>query len=106
VPVDASARLESEASRDDVPREVEQIVTTEAALAVIARLPRAEAEVVLLRYVAGLDVAATAQVLGKAPGTVRVASHRGLARLADLLGPARPEDVTRSGWAAVTEMTW
>jgi RNA polymerase sigma-70 factor (ECF subfamily) len=65
--------------------------------------------VVLLRYVAGLDVAATGQVLGKLPGTVRGAAHRGLARLAALLGPADPDrscDVTRSRPAAVTEMTW
>lgn len=119
VPVDAAARLESEPHADDVPTQVEEIVTTEAALALIARLPRTEAEVVLLRYVAGLDVAATGQVLGKLPGTVRVAAHRGLARLAALLGPADPDrngldrngadqsgDVTRSRRAAVTEVTW
>ena len=106
LPVDATAELESEPGRDDVPAQVEEIVTTEAALALIARLPRTEAEVVLLRYVAGLDVAATAQVLRKKPGTVRVAAHRGLGRLADVLGPDRTGDVTRSGSAAVTEMTW
>jgi RNA polymerase sigma-70 factor (ECF subfamily) len=106
VPVDTTARLESEPSGDDVHARVEEIITTEAALALISRLPRTEAEVVLLRYVAGLDVAATAQVLGKKPGTVRVTAHRGLARLAELLGPDRTGDVTRSGSAAVTEMTW
>jgi RNA polymerase sigma-70 factor (ECF subfamily) len=41
--------------------------------------------VVLLRHVAGLDVQHTARVVGKKPGTVRVAAHRGLKRLADLL---------------------
>ena len=106
VPVDATARLESEPDSEDVPARVEEIVTTEAALGLIARLPRTEAEVVLLRHVAGLDVASTAQVLGKKPGTVRVAAHRGLARLAELLGPAEETDVTRSESAAVTEMTW
>ncbi len=106
VPVDATARLESEPDSEDVAARVEEIVSTEAALALIARLPRTEAEVVLLRHVAGLDVAATAQVLGKKPGTVRVAAHRGLARLAELLGPADAVDVTGSGSRAVTEMTW
>lgn len=106
VPVDAAARLESEPDGEDVPARVEEIITTEAALALIARLPRTEAEVVLLRHVAGLDVATTAQVIGKKPGTVRVAAHRGLARLAAMLGPAAEGDVTRSGSTTVTEMTW
>ena len=38
---------------------------------------------VLLRHVAGFDVPTTARVLGKKAGTVRVAAHRGLARLAE-----------------------
>ncbi|MGN6577024.1 MAG: RNA polymerase sigma factor [Nocardioides sp.] len=106
LPVDAAAELESEPGSADVPAQVEEIITTEAALALVARLPRTEAEVVLLRYVAGLDVAATAQVLDKKPGTVRVAAHRGLARLTELLGPVQTGGVTRSESAAVTEMTW
>jgi len=52
------------------------------ALAVIATLPPDQAEAVMLRVVAGLDVAQTAQVLGKRPGAVRVAAMRGLRRLA------------------------
>jgi RNA polymerase sigma-70 factor (ECF subfamily) len=43
--------------------------------------------VVLLRVVAGLDVADVADVLGKRPGTVRVLAHRGLRRLAELIPP-------------------
>jgi DNA-directed RNA polymerase specialized sigma24 family protein len=41
-------------------------------------------------------VAQTARALGKRPGTVRVASHRALRRLADLLAAAGSEhrDVT------------
>jgi RNA polymerase sigma-70 factor (ECF subfamily) len=52
------------------------------ALAVIATLPPDQAEAVMLRVVAGLDVAQTARVLGKRPGAVRVAAMRGLRRLA------------------------
>jgi RNA polymerase sigma-70 factor (ECF subfamily) len=48
----------------------------------IASLPKDQAEAVMLRVVAGLDVAQTAQVLGKRPGAVRVAAMRGLRRLA------------------------
>ncbi|GAB1690523.1 RNA polymerase sigma factor [Krasilnikovia sp. M28-CT-15] len=52
------------------------------ALSRIAALPADQAEAVMLRVVAGLDVATTAQVLGKRPGAVRVATMRGLRRLA------------------------
>jgi RNA polymerase sigma-70 factor (ECF subfamily) len=53
------------------------------ALNLIATLPHDQAEAVMLRVVAGLDVATTAHVLGKRPGAVRVATLRGLRRLAD-----------------------
>ncbi|RSM56850.1 RNA polymerase subunit sigma-70 [Kibdelosporangium aridum] len=61
-------------------------VGTDAALALIARLPRDQAEAVLLRVVVGLDVKAVARVLGKRPGAVRTAAYRGLRKLADYLG--------------------
>jgi RNA polymerase sigma-70 factor (ECF subfamily) len=70
---------------------VEELFSTEAALTLIRTLPRDQAEAVLLRHVAGLDVARTAEVLGKRPGAVRVAAHRGLRRLATLLGPAEED---------------
>jgi len=66
---------------DDVFSAVEEIVTTERALALIARLPRDQAEVILLRIVAGLDVATTARLVDKQTGHVRVLAHRGLKRL-------------------------
>ena len=59
---------------------------TEWALTVIGSLPPDQAEAVLLRVVAGLDVGQVAGIMGKAPGTVRVLSHRGLRRLAERLG--------------------
>lgn len=64
---------------------VAEVISTEAALRLIGRLPADQAQVVLLRVVAGLDVARTAQVLGKRPGAVRVAAHRGLTRLRRIL---------------------
>lgn len=82
--VDAFDTLESRPDGIDVAAHVEQIFSTEAALALIRRLPTDQAEAVLLRHVAGLDVARTAKVLGKRPGAVRVAAHRGLRRLSDL----------------------
>jgi RNA polymerase sigma-70 factor (ECF subfamily) len=60
---------------------------TAAAIALVSGLPRQQAEVILLRVVAGLDTESAARLLGKSPGAVRVAAHRGLRRLAQL----RPE---------------
>jgi RNA polymerase sigma-70 factor (ECF subfamily) len=77
--------LPERVAADDVPDAVEEIVTTERALALIARLPRDQAEVILLRVVAGLDVATTAELVGKQSGHVRVLAHRGLKRLRGFL---------------------
>ena len=63
-----------------------EALSTEQALALVARLPRDQAEAVLLRVVVGLDGPAAARVLGKRPGAVRTATHRGLKRLARQLG--------------------
>ncbi len=54
---------------------------TEAAISIISSLPRFQAEVIMLRVVAGLDNHAVAQLVGRSPGAVRVAAHRGLRRL-------------------------
>ena len=69
---------------------------TESALRLIARLPDDQAEVILLRVVAGLDAGRVARIMGKKEGTIRVLQHRGLRRLAGLLGSDEPadEDVT------------
>jgi RNA polymerase sigma-70 factor (ECF subfamily) len=64
---------------------------TEDALRLIAQLPSDVAEMVALRVIVGLDVGEVAAIVGKKPGTVRVAVHRGLRRLAEQLSEA---DVT------------
>ncbi|MEU2618541.1 RNA polymerase sigma factor [Streptomyces sp. NPDC007157] len=61
-------------------------LSTEWALELIRGLPRDQAEAVLLRVVVGLDGPAAARVLGKRPGAVRTAAHRGLKRLGRQLG--------------------
>ena len=63
-----------------------ETLSTEAALKLINTLPPDQAEAVLLRVVVGLDGATAAAVLGKRPGAVRVAAHRGLKALARQLG--------------------
>ena len=61
-------------------------LSTARALELVRGLPRDQAEAVLLRVVVGLDGPAAARVLGKRPGAVRTAAHRGLKRLARQLG--------------------
>ncbi len=61
-------------------------MATSAALAMIATLPPDQAEIVMLRVIAGLDNVSVARIVGKSPGAVRVAAHRALRRLAELTG--------------------
>ncbi|MCX5331842.1 MULTISPECIES: RNA polymerase sigma factor [unclassified Streptomyces] len=61
-------------------------ISTDHALELVRGLPRDQAEAVLLRVVVGLDGPSAARVLGKRPGAVRTAAHRGLKRLAQQLG--------------------
>ncbi len=56
---------------------------TDAALRLVGTLPPDQAEMVMLRVVAGLDVAAVAALVGKSPGAVRVAVHRALKSLSE-----------------------
>jgi RNA polymerase sigma-70 factor, ECF subfamily len=64
----------------------------QAAAALIARLPRAQAEVVLLRVVGGLSGEEVARITGRSEGAVRVIQHRALRRLRREFG-AGPEAV-------------
>lgn len=61
---------------------------TREAIAIIATLPPMQAEVILLRVVAGLDTETIAKMLGRSQGAIRIAAHRGLHRLAGLLAEA------------------
>jgi RNA polymerase sigma-70 factor (ECF subfamily) len=76
---------------DDPAASALESLSTEAALALVGGLPLAQAEVVLLRVVAGLDVTQVACIVGKRPGAVRVLAHRGLRRLAEQLAAQAPE---------------
>ena len=58
-------------------------VSTEQALQLLMTLPPEQAEMVALRVVAGLDVAAVAAMVGKSTGAVRTSVHRGLRLLSD-----------------------
>jgi RNA polymerase sigma-70 factor (ECF subfamily) len=74
------------AARADPAAEVLDAMAADAAACRIAALlPPDQADVVLLRVVAGLSVDEVAAVTGKRPGTVRVIAHRALHRLATVL---------------------
>ncbi len=83
-------RLPERAAPDDPAAAAFEAASTEDALALIAELPPDQAEVVVLRVVADLDVAQVAAIVGKRPGAVRVLAHRGLRRLAGRLAAQRP----------------
>lgn len=71
---------------DDVEAAADRSAGTQWALDVLSTLPPDQAEIIALRVIADLDVHATAQLVGKSPGAVRVTAHRALRRLAEQLG--------------------
>ena len=81
------------ASADDPAAEgMAVLATQEAVNRLVAHLPEDQAEVVLLRVVAGLPVAEVAEITGRTPGAVRVMQHRALRKLAECFSE---EPVTR-----------
>ena len=85
---------------DDTAGAAIDAMSTRAALALIARLPRDQGEAVLLRAVMGLDAKTAAKVLGKRAGAVRTAAYRGLRGLAAYLEETGDDDGTTAGTAA------
>jgi RNA polymerase sigma-70 factor (ECF subfamily) len=78
----------------------EERMSTDWALSVIAMLPPEQAEMVMLRVVVGLDVAAVSAVTGRSPGAVRVAVHRSLRTLRGNLEAGAQPAVTRGAAAS------
>jgi RNA polymerase sigma-70 factor (ECF subfamily) len=88
----------------DTAAQAEESLSTSAAIALIATLPRDQAEAVLLRAVIGLDAQAAGQVLGKRAGAVRTSAYRGLRRLADLLNSDVDGAVTQTQASALKKV--
>jgi RNA polymerase sigma factor (sigma-70 family) len=78
-------------SDDPATEAVDALTSDEAVRRIVALLPADQAEIVLLRVVAGLPVDEVAGITGRRPGTVRVLQHRALRRLAERLD--RPEQL-------------
>lgn len=83
VPLAPDEEADHQVSRDTADLALESI-SARAVVELIATLPRDQAEIIMLRVVAGLDAADVARIVGKSPGAVRVAAHRGLRKLASL----------------------
>jgi RNA polymerase sigma-70 factor (ECF subfamily) len=82
--LDGHERVDSRADRDDPAALVlAQLSAQQAVDAIVAGLGPDQAEAILLRVVAGLDVAEVATVMGRSASSVRVLCHRGLRRLHD-----------------------
>ena len=86
-PEDPTDEIPEQPAPDDVARTVVDRAASDDALAMIARLPADQAEIVALRVVAQLEVAEVAKVTGKTANHVRVLCHRGLRRLAEMIPP-------------------
>jgi RNA polymerase sigma-70 factor (ECF subfamily) len=76
---------------DHAASEGPQGIERDRALAWIARLPRAQTEVVLLRVLGDFSTEEVAEMTGRSPGAVRVLQHRALRRLASDLPRDRGE---------------
>ncbi|MCY0926011.1 RNA polymerase sigma factor [Streptomyces sp. H27-H1] len=77
--------LTGHAAESDTAGEAIESLSTSRTMELIAQLPQDQAEAVVLRVVVGLDAKSAAETLGKRPGAVRTAAHRGLKKLAELL---------------------
>jgi RNA polymerase sigma-70 factor (ECF subfamily) len=83
VPLDLTGAAEQLVTADSADLALDA-VSARAVVKLIAELPPDQAEVIMLRVVADLDSGDVARILGKTPGAVRVAAHRGLRRLAEI----------------------
>jgi RNA polymerase sigma-70 factor (ECF subfamily) len=77
--------LEMSAADDPAGEVISAVAADEAVRRIVKLLPPDQAEIVLLRVVAGLPVDEVAAITGRRAGTVRVLQHRALRRLAERL---------------------
>lgn len=83
-PLDDIAAWEEPRAADAAEVAMDNLATGRA-IALVRQLPQQQADVIMLRVVAGLETEEVARILGRSPGAVRVAAHRGLKKLAALL---------------------
>jgi RNA polymerase sigma factor (sigma-70 family) len=76
------------AARGDTEIEAMEAVAADAAMTLIAQLPPAQSEVLLLRVVVGLTAEEVGRIVGKRATAVRALQHRAVRRLAKQLESA------------------
>ncbi|MFZ2058662.1 MAG: RNA polymerase sigma factor [Acidimicrobiales bacterium] len=91
VPVAPESLAEEPARTETEEEALRPTRTAELVSLVLRHLSGDQADVILLRLVAGLDIEAVAQIMNKSVGNVRVLQHRAVKRLAAAL---TPEQVT------------
>ncbi|WP_326852537.1 RNA polymerase sigma factor [Actinocrinis sp.] len=91
LPGDSPQAPRAGSAADDTAAEAVERLSTERALELIARLPKNQAEAVMLRVIIGLDAKQSANVLGKRAGAVRIAAMRGLRNLSVFLADGTPQ---------------
>lgn len=98
-PVDLidDALLKDLPAHADTAEEAMAALGTARTFDLVGRLPREQAEAVVLRTVLGLDATRAALLLGRRPGAVRTATHRGLRRLAELVAATAERPGERVG---------
>lgn len=77
------SEFDFEDSKSKVDVEIESDESVKEIVTAINKLPKAQAEVIMLRIVADLEVAEVSKILDKSENTIRVLSHRGLETLRD-----------------------
>ncbi|NIV29817.1 MAG: sigma-70 family RNA polymerase sigma factor [Anaerolineae bacterium] len=83
LPLSFDRRLATEAT--DPEEAVERRLTQRRVAAAIARLTEGQRQVILLKFIEGLDNETTARTLGKSIGAVKALQHRALAALRRIL---------------------
>jgi RNA polymerase sigma-70 factor (ECF subfamily) len=95
LPGDSPQAARERTAPNDTAAEAVERLSTERALNLIARLPKNQAEAVMLRVIIGLDPQQSADVLGKRAGAVRIAAMRGLRNLSAMLAEGAPDAAQR-----------
>lgn len=86
-PVSLGEQAAEPAANDPADGFVERLDADEAVRRLVQLLTPGQAEIVLLRVVAGLSAGTVAEITGRTPGSVRVIQHRAMRRLAAEVQP-------------------
>jgi RNA polymerase sigma-70 factor (ECF subfamily) len=78
--------IEGEERAQSTEAAVLEVLTSERLMQAVRQLGDEQRECVMLRFIQGLSVAETAQIMGKNDGAIKALQHRAVRKLADLIG--------------------